>query len=99
MKNMKLIIALMTAACLLIFGLWHYSDSSAVTDIPAPLESITAAVAADLHYLAEELTDQGAYFQNLIANADGKVMAYSEELLEAFASQIIDEKSDVLILP
>lgn len=65
MKNMKLIIALMTAACLLIFGLWHlnhHSDLSAVTDILAPLESITAAVAADLHYLAEELTDQGAYF-------------------------------------
>ena len=75
------------------------SDLSAVTDIPAPLEPITAAVAADLHYLAEELTDQGAYFQNLIANADGKVMAYSEELLEAFAAQIIDEKPDVLILP
>ena len=102
MKNMKLIIALMTAACLLIFGLWHlnhHSDLSAVTDIPAPLEPITAAVAADLHYLAEELTDQGAYFQYLIANADGKVMAYSEELLEAFAAQIIDEKPDVLILP
>ena len=38
-------------------------------------------VATDLHYLASELTDGGAYFSNLIEKSDGKVMAYSEELI------------------
>ena len=44
----------------------------------------TIMVATDLHYLAPELTDHGAYFMKMIESADGKVMAYSEELLEAF---------------
>ncbi len=55
-------------------------------------------VATDLHYLASELTDGGAFFRNLIEKSDGKVMAYSEELIDAFVQQVIDEKPDVLVL-
>lgn len=63
-----------------------------------PMESVTIAVAADLHYLSPELTDHGSAFQRVIEQADGKVMEYSEELLEAFTEQIIAQAPDVLIL-
>lgn len=63
-----------------------------------PLERTTLIVATDLHYIAPELTDHGPYFQQVIENGDGKVTQYSEELTEAFLSQIIDASPDVLIL-
>ncbi len=54
--------------------------------------------ASDLHYLAPELTDHGEFFEQVTANGDGKVMDYSEELVEAFTEQIIGEHPDALIL-
>lgn len=61
-------------------------------------ESVEIIVATDLHYLAPELTDHGPFFRRLIENGDGKVMAASEELIEAFVSQVIDRRPDALIL-
>ncbi|MGN0752817.1 MAG: metallophosphoesterase [Aristaeellaceae bacterium] len=61
-------------------------------------DTLTLLVATDLHYLAPELTDHGAYFEQLIARGDGKVMAYSEELAEAFVAQVIARHPDALIL-
>ena len=55
-------------------------------------------VATDLHYIARELTDNGAFFTQLAENGDGKVMLYSEELIDAFTRQVIRRKPDVLIL-
>ena len=62
------------------------------------VEPVTIAVATDLHYLSPSLTDHGAYFEQMIRNADGKVMEYSEELIDAFVQQIITQQPDVLIL-
>ena len=61
-------------------------------------EEARVIVATDLHYLAPELTDGGPFFRRLIERADGKVTAYSEELLEAFVQQVIDRGPDALIL-
>ena len=61
-------------------------------------DALTLIVATDLHYLAPELTDHGPFFEQLISHSDGKVMAYSEELVEAFVSQVIDRRPDALIL-
>lgn len=61
-------------------------------------EDVRVIVATDLHYLAPELTDGGPLYHRLIENGDGKVMAYSEELIEAFLQQVIDRKPDALIL-
>lgn len=63
-----------------------------------PLERTTLIVATDLHYIAPELTDHGPYFQQVIENADGKVTQYSEELTDAFLSQVIAASPDALIL-
>ncbi len=54
--------------------------------------------ATDLHYIAPTLTDNGALFTDLIEQGDGKVMAYSDALIEAFVAQVIAEKPDALIL-
>ena len=61
-------------------------------------DTLTLFVATDLHYLAPELTDHGAYFEKITSRGDGKVMAYSEELVEAFVEQVIDRRPDALIL-
>lgn len=58
----------------------------------------TLIVATDLHYLAPELTDHGPFFEQLISHSDGKTMAYSEELVEAFVAQVISRQPDALIL-
>lgn len=61
-------------------------------------DSVTIAVATDLHYLAPELTDGGEFFTELVTDADGKVMPYIDELVRAFAGQIASEQPDALIL-
>lgn len=69
--------------------------------VPALARSETAVTlftATDLHYIAPGLTDNGAYFTRLIEQADGKVMAYSEALIDAFVDQVIAEKPGALIL-
>jgi Icc-related predicted phosphoesterase len=55
-------------------------------------------VATDLHYLASELTDQGEYFQNMLADGDGKITQYVTEITDAFLEQVIDQHPDALIL-
>lgn len=61
-------------------------------------DALTLIVATDLHYLAPELTDHGPFFEQLISHSDGKAMAYSEELVEAFVAQVISRQPDALIL-
>ena len=55
-------------------------------------------VATDLHYLSPSLHDNGAIFNLLMENSDGKVTPYSYEITQAFAMQVENEKPDVLIL-
>ena len=55
-------------------------------------------VASDLHYLSPSLTDHGSCFTELARNGDGKVMEYSQELVEAFVDTVLEKKPDALIL-
>lgn len=55
-------------------------------------------VATDLHYLSKDLTDHSTFFTNMIENADGKVMQYSEEVIDAFVNEMLTKKPEVLIL-
>lgn len=69
-----------------------------LTALGETADPVTLLVATDLHYLAPELTDHGPCFERSITHGDGKVMAYSEELVEAFVTQVIDQHPDALIL-
>ena len=62
------------------------------------VQPVTLLIATDLHYLSPQLTDHGDYFQRMIRNGDGKAMEYCEELTDAFVSQVIAQRPDVLLL-
>ncbi len=82
------------SAAVMICALFWGRDFTAVQTGPP----VVIAAATDLHYIAPELTDHGAYFQKVIENADGKAMEYCEELTEAFVEQVIGQSPDLLIL-
>lgn len=63
-----------------------------------PMEPVTLAVATDPHFIAPSLTDNGEAFMQVITSADGKVMRFSNELMQAFFSEIAAAKPDCLIL-
>ena len=62
------------------------------------MRQTTIITATDVHYLAPSLTDHGPLFETTIANADGKVMEYIEELTDAFLEEVISKAPDALIL-
>lgn len=98
MKARLLFLLLSAVVLLAAWKITTEEESALPPAVYQPLEPVTIAVAADLHYLSPALTDHGSAFQRVIENADGKVMAYSEQLMEAFTQQIIAQAPDVLIL-
>jgi 3',5'-cyclic AMP phosphodiesterase CpdA len=59
---------------------------------------LTMFVATDIHYLAKELNDQGEAFQAYISSGDGKLLSYTPDIVDAFASDIKSKQPDVLII-
>lgn len=55
-------------------------------------------VATDLHFIAPDLTDHGSYFTVLTENSDGKLMRYSEEIVDAFLAEAIAQKPEAVLL-
>jgi 3',5'-cyclic AMP phosphodiesterase CpdA len=79
-------------------GLGVYCLANNDSKEAAPMEKTSLIVATDLHYLAPSLTDNGAYFQNLIHHSDGKVMDCIEPLTDAFLDEVIAAAPEALIL-
>lgn len=55
-------------------------------------------IASDLHLLAKELMDGGERFQEKVEKDDGKTVAYSGEIIDAFLGEVLEQKPDALIL-
>ena len=72
--------------------------SSCTKETVKIMPSFTLIQASDLHYISETLTDHGRSFTDLLAQGDGKLTLYCEELTEAFLSEVIYRKPDALIL-
>lgn len=53
---------------------------------------------SDIHYLAEELTDRGERFQNMVEYGDGKLVQYIDEITAAFLEETRELSPEVLIL-
>lgn len=90
--------ALLLALFLVILtgaGLAFGYQSLKTDDEPDGIRIITAT---DLHYLSPRINDKGEALQKLAGKGDGKVLAYSGEIVEAFINQVIAEKPDYLIL-
>ncbi|MBP5197968.1 MAG: metallophosphoesterase [Lachnospiraceae bacterium] len=55
-------------------------------------------VASDIHYITPRINDNGAMFQSLINERDGRAMLYIEEITEAFVDEVIEKKPEALIV-
>lgn len=55
-------------------------------------------IASDIHYLAKELTDFGAGFEDKVNHGDGKVTTYVWEITDAFLDEVIKRRPQVLII-
>lgn len=55
-------------------------------------------VTTDVHYFAPSLTDNGKAFEKYVAAGDGKQLAYSDEITDAFLADVEAKKTDVLII-
>ena len=60
--------------------------------------SLHIAFASDIHYLSPKLTDKGSLFRYVADRNDGKLMLYTEEIVDAFIAQMLEEQPDAVIL-
>lgn len=61
-------------------------------------DAFTLLAATDTHFIAPGLTDHGAYFTALTENSDGKLMRYSEEIMDAFLAEAVEAKPEAMLL-
>ncbi|WP_099466507.1 metallophosphoesterase [Konateibacter massiliensis] len=61
-------------------------------------ENLDIFVTTDVHYLAESLNDNGAAFQKYISSGDGRLLHYTEEIVDAFLDETEEENPDILII-
>lgn len=59
---------------------------------------VSLLVATDLHYLSPQLTDDSDLSHRVLTEGGGRVMAYIQEVTEAFAAEVIAAAPDALIL-
>lgn len=61
-------------------------------------EDITLFLATDIHYLSKSLTDNGEGFKKYVSQIDSKQLNYVDDIVNAFSSEVIKKRPDVLIL-
>lgn len=94
---LKFVILLLISSSL--FGCSSASDKT--EKITAPIEKdqdLSIIETTDVHYFAPSLTDNGAAFKQYVAAGDGKQLAYSDEITDAFLEDVAAKKTDVLII-
>ncbi|MBC2346571.1 metallophosphoesterase [Listeria welshimeri] len=94
---LKFVILLLISSSL--FGCSSASDKT--EKITAPIEKdqdLSIIETTDVHYFTPSLTDNGAAFKQYVAAGDGKQLAYSDEITDAFLEDVEAKKTDVLII-
>lgn len=61
-------------------------------------QPVSIVFATDNHYLSPELTDGGQFFKDAVAQGDGKLVEYSQQINSAFFAEVIEKKPDLLVL-
>ncbi len=88
------------AACFLL--LCVFLASCASVDLPETVlakgQELTIVAATDLHYLPSDLVSSVPVLEEALFDGDGKMIQYSDALLDAFHAEIVSAKPDVLIL-
>ncbi|MBC2270547.1 metallophosphoesterase [Listeria welshimeri] len=93
----KFVILLLISSSL--FGCSSASDKT--EKITTPIEKdqdLSIIETTDVHYFAPSLTDNGAAFKQYVAAGDGKQLAYSDEITDAFLEDVEAKKTDVFII-
>lgn len=62
-------------------------------------EEITFFIATDPHHLSKNTYDHGEAFNWFLNSGDGKLLHYSDEIIDAFTLDIENKKPDILIIP
>ena len=55
-------------------------------------------VASDIHFLSEDLYDNGGAYKTLVETSNGQMQYQGKEILEAFIEKVIEREPDYLIL-
>lgn len=66
-----------------------------------PKKNVEAAkiiIATDLHYLSNQLYDDGLAYQYMLNNSDGRYTQGCDVILETFIQEVIQQQPDVVIL-
>lgn len=96
-RFLKIILPIL-AACFLV----ACSSASGKTEkITTPIDKdrdLSIVETTDVHYLDPSLTDNGTAFKKYVAAGDGKQLAYSDEITDAFLDDVKAQKTDVLII-
>lgn len=62
-------------------------------------EEIDFFIATDIHHLSKETYDHGEAFKNFLTTGDGKLLHYTEEIIDAFIMEVREKEPDIVILP
>ena len=84
-------------------GLAHADEhASAPVDDGSPQpeakDALDILVMTDPHFLSPRLNDHGDMFQQVTQASDGKVMEYSEQILDAFVWEVLRTPPDVVVI-
>jgi len=60
---------------------------------------VTFFIASDPHHLSKKTYDHGKAFDWFLNSGDGKLLPYTDEILDAFTMEIEERKPDILIIP
>lgn len=61
-------------------------------------QDFTFFIASDPHYISKELYDNGKAFEDFLMSGDGKLLQYTDELMDALMKDIEIESPDFLII-
>ncbi|MGE5678950.1 MAG: metallophosphoesterase [Pseudomonadota bacterium] len=63
-----------------------------------PDQEFSFFVVSDIHHLSKSLYDNGKAFENFLMSGDGKLLKYTEELLDALIEEVTVKKPDFLVI-
>ena len=90
---MKKLLFLPLWFCFLCLALQPSASAEAET-----AEEAEIIIASDLHYISPALTDNGDMFMRVLANGDGKLSQYSEEITDAFLEDVVARRPTALVI-
>lgn len=60
---------------------------------------ISIFIATDPHHLSKKTYDDGKAFETFLTTGDGKLLHYSEEIIDAFIMDVKNKEPDIVIFP